>query len=61
MLVCSTENMSEDSNFEKPILTSEGEKYSALREGIFSRKKLTSGSCLLSGKCLLFKKSVEAH
>ena len=36
------EQFEEDSNFEKPILTLEGEKYSVLREGILSRKKLTS-------------------
>ena len=59
MLKCSTENVSRDSNFEGPILTSEGEKYSALREGIFSRKKLRSGSWLLSVKLLLFEKGME--
>ena len=50
MLACSTENVSGDSNFEKPILTSEGEKYLVLQEGILSRKKLISGSWLLSHK-----------
>ena len=56
MLRCSTEIASGDSNFEKPILTLEGEKYSALREEILSRNKLISGSCLLPKKLLLFKK-----
>ena len=54
MLRCSTENVSEDLNFEKPILISEGEKYSVLREGILPRKKLTSGSWLPLEKLLLF-------
>ena len=58
MLRCRTENKSEDSNFEKRILTSEGEKYSVLREEILSRKKLTSGSWLLSEKLLLFEKGL---
>ena len=40
MLRCSTENEPGDSNFEKLILTSEGEKYSVLREGILSRKEI---------------------
>ena len=31
MLGYNTENVSGDSNFEKPILTSEGEQYSVLR------------------------------
>ena len=57
MLRCSTENISGDSNSEKPILKSEGEKPSVLREGILSREKLTSGSWLLSEKLL----RVEAH
>ena len=56
MLRCSTENISGDSNFEKIILTSEGEKHSVLKEGILSRKKLTSGRWLLSEKLLLFGK-----
>ena len=56
MLRCSTENVSGDSNFEKPIITSEGEKYPVLKVGILSRKKLTSGSWLLSEKLMLFKK-----
>ena len=51
--------MSGDSNYEKPILTSEGEKYSVLREGILSRKKLTSGSWLLSDKLLFFEKGLK--
>ena len=51
--------MSGDSNYEKPILTSEGEKYSVLREGILSRKKLTSGSWLLSDKLLIFEKGLN--
>ena len=55
MLRCSPGNVSEDSNFEKPILISEGEKYSVLREGILSRKKLTFGSWLPSEK-LFFEK-----
>ena len=38
MLRCGTENVSEDSNIEKPILTSEGEKYLVLREGTLIRK-----------------------
>ena len=59
MLKCSTENVSRDSNIEGPILTSEAEKYSALREGIFSRKKLRTGSWLLSVKLLLFEKGME--
>ena len=59
MLRCSAENVSGDSNFEKPILTSEGEKYSVLRKGILSRKKLTSGSWLLSEKLLLFEKELK--
>ena len=54
-----SENVSGDSNFEKLGLTSEGEKYSALREGILSRKKLTSGSWLRSEKCLLFKNGIK--
>ena len=56
---CSTKYMTGDSNFGKPILTSEGEKYSVLREGILSRKKLTSGSWLMSGKLLLFQKGLK--
>ena len=40
MLRCSDENLSGDSNFQKPILTSEAEKYLVLREGILSRKKM---------------------
>ena len=59
MLGCSTENVSKDSNFEKPTLTSEGEKYSVLREGILSRKKLISGSWLPSEKLLLFEKILK--
>ena len=59
MLICSTENVSGDSNFEKPILSSEGEIYSVLREGILSRMKLTSGSYLLSENLLLFKKGLR--
>ena len=60
MLRCNTENVSGDSsNFEKHILTSEVEKYSVLREGILSRKKLTSGSWLLPGKSLLFEKGLK--
>ena len=59
MLRCSPGNVSEDSNFEKPILISEGEKYSVLREGILSRKKLTSGSWLPSEKLLLFEKGLK--
>ena len=51
--------MSEDSNFEKPILTSEGGKYSVLREVISLRKKLTSGSWLPSEKMLLFEKGLK--
>ena len=43
MLRYSTENVSGDSTFEKPILTSDGEKYSALRKVILSRKKSTWG------------------
>ena len=58
MLRCSTENVSGDSNFEKPILISDGAKYSLLREGT-SRKKLTSGSWLLSDKFLLFEKGLK--
>ena len=56
MLRCVTENVLGDSNFEKHSLTSEDEKYSVLREGILSRKKLTSGPWLLSEKLFLFKK-----
>ena len=56
MLRCSTESISGDSNFEKTILTSEGERHSVLKEGILSRKKLTSGRWLLSEKLLLFGK-----
>ena len=59
MLRFSTENVSGDSNFEKPILISEGEKYSVLREEILSRKKLTSGSWLLSDKLLFFEKGLK--
>ena len=59
MLRWSTENVSEDSNFNKPILELEGEKYLVLREGILSRKKLTSRSWLLSEKLLLFKKALK--
>ena len=59
MLGYNTENVSGDSNFEKPILTSEGEQYSVLREVRFSRKKLTSGSWLLPMKVLLFKKELK--
>ena len=51
--------MSGDSNFEKHSLTSEGQKYSVLREGILPRKKLTSKSWLLSEKLLLFKKGLK--
>ena len=53
-----TENMSGDSNFETPMLTWEGEKYSVLWKGILSGKKLTSGSWWLSEKLLLFEKYV---
>ena len=59
MFRCSTENVSGYSNFEKPILASEGEKYSVLREGILSREKLTSGSWLQSEKLLLFEKGLK--
>ena len=59
MLRCSTENVSGDSNFEKPILTSGSENYSVLREGILTTKKLTSGSWLLSEKLLLFGKRLK--
>ena len=59
MLRCVTENVLGDSNFEKHSLTSEDEKYSVLREGILSRKKLTSGPWLLSEKLFLFKKGLK--
>ena len=59
MLGCSAENVSEHSNFEKPILTSEEEKYSVLRDRILSRKKLTAGPWLPSEKLLLFEKGLK--
>ena len=59
MLRCSTENVSEESSFEKPILISEGEKYSVLREGTLSTKNLTSGFWLTSEKLLLFEKGLN--
>ena len=58
MLRCSTENVSGDSNFENPIFTSEGEKYSVLRKGILSRKTLTRPWLLLE-KFLLFEKGLK--
>ena len=58
MLRCSTKNVSEE-YFEKPILTSVGEKYSVLREKILSRKKLISGFWLPSEKSLLFEKGLK--
>ena len=59
MLKCSTENVSRASNFQKPILTSKGEEHSVLREGIVSKKKLTSGSWLLLDKLFLFEKGLK--
>ena len=59
MLRCSIENVSKDSNFAKPILTSEGEKYSVLRKRILSRKKFTSRSWLPSEKLLLYEKGFK--
>ena len=59
-LRCSTENVSGDSNIEKPILALEDEKHLVFREGILSRKKLNSGSWLLSDK-LLFNRYTHKY
>ena len=44
MLRYSTENVSGDSTFDKPILTSDGEKYSALRKVTLAKKNATGGN-----------------
>ena len=61
MLRCSAENEPGDSNFEKLILTSEGEKYSVLREEILSRKEIDIRILATVKESVIARKRVEAH
>ena len=69
MLRCSTENVSGYSNFEKPILTSEGEKYSVLRggggggwgEGNIVKKEIDIRILVTVREMFIVQQRVEAH
>ena len=59
MLGCSTENVSVDSNFEEPILTSEGEKYLVL--GSIVKREIDIRILVTAREIVIVQKRVEAH
>ena len=59
MLGCSTEKVSVDSNFEEPILTSEGEKYLVL--GSIVKREIDIRIFVTAREIVIVQKRVEAH